>query len=112
MFEKAFLFTVKGAVELGSAITLDAYPASSLAATVGARYNPLELESIIITSEFSFLAACSIIEAIILALKFAKSPLFTFTILSAPYAANSDAFSALIVKAIIWVPNCVAIFFP
>ena len=43
--EKAFRFTTNGSNELGKSITLEAYPASSFTARIGARYKPLFVES-------------------------------------------------------------------
>ncbi len=69
LLENVFLFTVKGAVELGNAITLLAKPAFKLAETIGAKYNPFAFESMITTCALSFSAACFTIFATILALK-------------------------------------------
>ena len=49
LFEKAFLFTINGLIELGAATTLDAYPAFKATETNGPTYNPSILESIITT---------------------------------------------------------------
>ena len=64
LLEKAFLFTVKGCVLLGTSTTLEAYPAFNCAATIGATYNPFELESIITTSAASFKATSLMVVAV------------------------------------------------